>query len=315
MAELTTATAETAPVWTHRVAPGVFGMRVALANLYFVGLAQSPRSWVLVDAGVGPCAGLIARAAEAHFGAGARPEAIVLTHAHFDHVGGLAELARRWDVPVYAHALELPYLTGQADYPPPDPTVGGGAMAWMAGAYPRGGMNLGERVRPLPADGAVPHLPGWHALHTPGHTPGHVSLFREADRTLLAGDAVVTTRQESALAVAAQTPALRPPPAYFTLDWGAAGHSVEKLAALRPLTLATGHGRPMRGPEVAEGLRRLADSFAAEVPPRGRYVAEPAQGDAAYSPHVAGRDVPKAAIIVGAAATGLALWLARRGRS
>lgn len=315
MTAITTAAAETAPLWTHRVAPGVFGMRVALANLYFVGQAQSPRGWVLVDAGVGPCAGLVARAAEAHFGAGARPEAIVLTHAHFDHVGGLAELARRWDVPVYAHELELPYLTGAADYPPPDPTVGGGALAWMAAAYPRRGLDLGERARPLPADGTVPHLPGWRALHTPGHTPGHVSLFREADRALLAGDAAVTTRQESALAVATQAPELRPPPAYFTLDWAEAGRSVEKLAALRPLVIAAGHGRPMRGPEAAEGLRRLAEGFAAAAPPRGRYVAAPARGDAAYRPHAAGRDLPKAALAAGVAAAGLALWLARRGRS
>lgn len=314
MTQMTTTAAETAPVWTHRVAPGVFGMRVVLANLYFVGLAQSPRSWVLVDAGVGPCAALVARAAEAHFGAGARPAAIVLTHAHFDHVGGLAALARRWDVPVYAHELELPYLTGAADYPPPDPTVGGGAMAWMAALYPRGGLDLGARARPLPADGSVPHLPGWYAVHTPGHTPGHVSLFREADRTLLAGDAVVTTRQESALAVLAQAPALRPPPAYFTIDWDAAKRSAEKLAALRPLTIATGHGRPLRGEEAAEGLRRLAMSFADHVPPRGRYVAAPARGDAAYTPHSPTRDLPKAAIAAGAVAAGLALWLRRRSR-
>ena len=56
-------------------------------------------------------------------GAGAPPEAIVLTHGHFDHAGSALQLAEYWDVPIYAHRLEMPYLTGKADYPPPDPTI------------------------------------------------------------------------------------------------------------------------------------------------------------------------------------------------
>ena len=66
------------------------------------------------------------------FGHGNRPAAILLTHGHFDHVGALKTLAEEWDVPVYAHTLELPYLTGRSSYPPPDPSVGGGAMAAMS---------------------------------------------------------------------------------------------------------------------------------------------------------------------------------------
>ena len=53
------------------------------------------------------------------------PEAIVLTHGHADHSGSAAELSDSWDVPVYAHRLELPFFTGLSAYPPPDPTVGG----------------------------------------------------------------------------------------------------------------------------------------------------------------------------------------------
>src|SRR5215207_2933833 len=130
-----------------------------------------------------------------------QPAAIVLTHGHFDHIGALHTLLHKWDVPVYAHRLELPYLTGQSSYPPPDPTVGGGAMAAMSRFYPRGPYNFEGRVQPLPVDGSVPGMPGWRWIHTPGHSPGHVSLFRDADRLLLAGDAFVTQRQESLLAV------------------------------------------------------------------------------------------------------------------
>ena len=109
------------------------------------------------------------------------PEAIILTHGHFDHVGSLERLLQLWDVPVYAHTLELPYLTGRSSYPPPDPLVGGGAMAWSSKLYPRGPIDLDGRAQALPDDHTVPGLPGWRWIHTPGHSPGHVSLVRESD--------------------------------------------------------------------------------------------------------------------------------------
>ena len=90
-------------------------------------------------------------------------------------------------------------------------------------------------------------MPGWRAVYTPGHTAGHVSIWREHDRTLIAGDAVVTTKQESLLAVMAQRPELHGPPAYFTQDWERAAQSVRTIAALEPEVLATGHGIVMRG--------------------------------------------------------------------
>ena len=98
----------------------VHGLRVGIVNVYFLGAPETDR-WVLVDAGLHGTAGRIVRAAEHLYGAGARPSAIVLTHGHFDHVGALGALLERWgDVPVYAHEMELPYLTGRSAYPPPD---------------------------------------------------------------------------------------------------------------------------------------------------------------------------------------------------
>ena len=257
-------------------------MRDRIVNLFFAGEASAgDRGWTLVDAGLYGSAERIARAAADRFGPGARPAAIVLTHGHFDHVGALETLAERWDVPVYAHELELPYLTGRASYPPPDPTVGGGAMAFLSRTYPRGPIDLGSRVRTLPADGAVPGMPGWRWLHTPGHTPGHVSLFRDADRSLIAGDAFVTTKQESALAVLTQRQEVHGPPAYFTPDWDDARESVRQLAALDPVLAATGHGVPMRGDLLRQELDALARDFDRLArPAHGRYVSQPAVADA-----------------------------------
>lgn len=265
----------------REVAPGVACLMQPIVNVYFIGEpGAGDRAWVLVDAGLPGTAGQIARAAAARFGPDARPAAIVMTHGHFDHVGALRALAERWDAPVYAHRLELPYLTGRSPYPPPDPTVGGGAMATLSPLYPRGPIDLGGRARALPDDGSLPDLPGWRAIHTPGHSPGHIALFREGDRTLLAGDAFVTTRQESAIAALTKPEEMHGPPAYFTPDWVAARRSVEALAALRPEVAATGHGRPMRGEPLREALEALARDFDwVAVPERGRYVAQPAVMD------------------------------------
>lgn len=261
------------------VAPGVLGLQIIMVNVYFIQKMDEPgNKWFLVDAGLGRCAGRIKKAAEGHFGKNPKPAGILLTHGHFDHIGALADLANEWDVPVYAHPLEMPYLTGRSDYPPPDPTVGGGAMALMAGIYPKKPIDLGERVLPFPADGSISGLPDWEVVHTPGHTAGHVSFFRESDGTLIAGDAFVTVKQESLLAVLTQKKEMHGPPAYFTSDWRAAKQSVEKLASLNPSVAACGHGKPMKGVELKQELHRLANNFQElAVPKQGRYVNQPAQ--------------------------------------
>jgi glyoxylase-like metal-dependent hydrolase (beta-lactamase superfamily II) len=259
----------------YEAAPDIAGLRLVMVNVYFIGEPGSSR-WVLIDGGLFGSATRIRHAAEERFGT-TPPEAIILTHGHFDHIGALRELADFWKVPIYAHKLELPYLTGRSSYPPPDPSAGGGAMSWMSGLYPKRPIDLGNRVRPLPTDGSVPGLPDWRWFHTPGHTAGHVALFREKDRALIAGDAFVTTQQESMSAVMAQTPELNGPPAYFTSDWQSARDSVRQLASMHPAIVATGHGIPLRGDAMEEELQTLARDFEVIAMPRkGRYVAKPA---------------------------------------
>jgi len=266
---------ETDVVSLDDIAPGVVGLRIVFVNVFGV---RTPQGWVLVDAGLAGSGAWIQRWAHRHFG-DEPPLQIVLTHAHFDHVGALDTLAEAWKVPVLVHAAELPYLTGERAYPPPDPSVGGGLMARMASLYPRGPERFDGELIPLPVDGGIPHLLGWRWLHTPGHSAGHVSLFRDEDRTLLVGDAFCTTKQESFLAVAAQTPELHGPPAYFTTDWEAARASVERLAALHPATIAPGHGRPMAGPDVRTALSVLAAQFDTLArPAHGQYVEHPQRG-------------------------------------
>ena len=304
---------------TFRVSEDVTGLQIVMANVYFIRQTDgdTPR-WFLVDAGLGSCADRIQRAAESLFGAGSKPSAILLTHGHFDHVGGLAELARRWKVPIYAHALEMPYLTGQSSYPPPDPSVGGGALAAVAGLYPKKPITLTGELIPFPDDGSIPKLNGWRVIPTPGHTAGHVSFFEESTKTLLAGDAFVTVRQSSLSAVLKQEPELHGPPAYFTSDWLRAEQSVATLAALRPEVAATGHGQPMRGEALRQQLDALSEHFGERaVPAQGRYVPQPARADERGVTYVPPAPPPAVSWTTAGLATVAALalaWVVKRWR-
>ena len=243
------------------IAPGLQGLKVAFVNIF--GVTHQDGSWTLIDAAIPFSASRIKSWAEKTFGR--PPAAIVLTHGHFDHVSAAGELAEAWGVPIYAHPLEFPYLTGQKEYPAPNWSAGGGTMSLMSPTLPRGPVNLGERLRALPGEGSelsLAELPGWTLLHTPGHTPGHVSLFRKSDSTLLVGDAFCTTPAESFFAANFTQPAeLHGPPSYFTSDWEQAKVSVRKLAALEPRTVAPGHGKPLAGEDVAASLHKLASGF------------------------------------------------------
>jgi glyoxylase-like metal-dependent hydrolase (beta-lactamase superfamily II) len=254
-------------------AEGVYSLTVQIVNLCFVRISQEQGDWVLVDAGMPKSANKIIQAAEDIFGEKARPKAIILTHGHFDHVGAIFDLLEHWQVPVFAHPLELPFLTGQQDYPEPDASVEGGLVAKMSPAFPHEGIDLGSNVQALNEDGTVPYMSGWKWLHTPGHTPGHVSLFRESDRVLIAGDAFVTVKQESLYSVLTQEQEISGPPRYLTPDWESARTSVQKLVALQPSYAITGHGIPMAEGTLRENLRKLVDEFDdIAIPDYGKYI-------------------------------------------
>jgi len=266
---------------TREVLSDLAYKRLGIVNVAFYGKANAGHdAWVLIDAGIAGTAGAIRGATDERFGQDSRPAAIIMTHGHFDHAGALGALARDWDVPIYAHELELPYLNGSASYPPPDPKVGGGMMALLSPLYPRGPYDVKRWLRALPADGSVPGMPGWRWIHVPGHTPGQVALWREGDRVLLAADAFITTRQESAYAVAMEKPEMHGPPMYYTQDWEAARSSVQELAALEPELVITGHGHAMQGPEMRAALQLLARDFdSIAVPEHGKYVRDPATAE------------------------------------
>ena len=266
------------------IAPGVVRVPTSFVNAYLIGEPGGP--WALVDAGLPGFGWKIRAAAEERFGRDSRPQAIFLTHGHFDHCGNAGALSDHWDVPIYAHRMELPYLTGRSDYPPPDPTVGG-AIAMLSRVLPHGSHDFGARLRTYvsatgepdgaPNTGPLPGLDGWSWVFTPGHSPGHVSIFRAADRTLLAGDALATMNMDSWIEMVVKQRELSPAGNPFISDWEKYPASARTLAGLEPLTLAAGHGYPMTGNDLPGDLERFARHLSA--PRHGRYVAEPARAD------------------------------------
>ncbi|MCQ4087111.1 MBL fold metallo-hydrolase [Saccharibacillus sp. JS10] len=101
---------------------------------------------------------------------------IVLTHGHSDHVGGLESILQKYDVPVYMHAVEIPYAEGDKKYPGKD----------KPHAHVKKGI-----LKPLEQVGSSGTLAAIGSLipyRTPGHSPGHVVYFHENENVLLAGD-------------------------------------------------------------------------------------------------------------------------------
>ncbi|RFZ84596.1 MBL fold metallo-hydrolase [Mucilaginibacter terrenus] len=257
-----------------QVGQGVWGMRLAFVNIYMIANRRSAgKGWVLVDTGTKGSEKKIIAMAEALFGPGTRPSAIVLTHGHTDHAGSVCELLKVWDVPVYAHHMEAPYLTGRSSYPPVDPETGGGLMSLMSVMFSTKPINISKNLREIDMYDGIPELPEWRVIHTPGHTAGHISLFFPLNTTLIAGDAFTTTQAESAYYLLTYKKKVSGPPKYITSDWKAAARSVRKLAALQPRIAATGHGPVMRGKELQGELNYLANRFEEiAVPATGRYV-------------------------------------------
>jgi glyoxylase-like metal-dependent hydrolase (beta-lactamase superfamily II) len=250
----------------REIAPDVFCLGPSGRTQTNVYLVRSGSSWVLVDAGWAKDASRIGRAAQSLFGVDSRPAAILLTHVHPDHAGSALELARVWGCPVYVHPDELPIARGEfaamvASAGPLDrwvvlPLLRVMGVRRRAAVLERS--SLGAVARAFEPGSAVPGLPGWQCIATPGHTPGHVSFFRPGDRVLISGDALVTVEINTLIGLLTRRAGVSGPPWYTTFSRAAARESIGTLARLEPTVLAGGHGDPMTGTQTASALAVLA---------------------------------------------------------
>ena len=209
---------------TEKICDDIFMLDFRVVNAFMIRLHNG--YWLLIDTGLENSEHFIKEAAEVNFGENP-PDAILLTHGHFDHVGSLKALTRYWNVSAYIHPEELAFITGQKDYPVPDDNASDGFVAKMSESFPHSSIDIGHFAAVLPENGVVPFAGEWKWIFTPGHSPGHVSFFRESDRILVSGDAISTVKQESLWSVLTQNEDITGPPSYLTEDFDLAKASIE----------------------------------------------------------------------------------------
>lgn len=201
----------------------------------------------LIDAGMANSAPDLLAALAAHGWPPHRVRRVLVTHADADHVGGLAAVKRASGAHVACHTVEKAYLEQSSRRRP----------AWYVRPFmPLLGLFPTLRVEPvtpdeLLLDGDVTPE-GFTVIHTPGHTPGHISLLHKERRLLITGDALTNRKGR-----------LSPPPGAFTPDPDNAMRSIWKLAKKHGdefEVVVFGHGPPI----LQNGGKRLK-AFASQI--------------------------------------------------
>ena len=157
----------------------------------------------------------------------------VLTHAHADHQGCSDQICEAFSIPLLCHPDEVCRTeTGMVtkDYPSP--------QHWIAKLQQKYWAGQGHRVDQTVVENDF--VGNFRVIETPGHSAGHISLFREHDGILIAGDAAIN------MSLLTTATGLRLPPNIFTSDRQRNIESLLKLAKLNPAIICFGQGPVMR---------------------------------------------------------------------
>jgi len=214
----------------REVVDGVFELSLGFVNLHVV---VTDDGVVLVDTGLPRRSARIERELLGIRKSIGEVRAILLTHHHFDHTGNVADLRTRSGARVFAHAADAPVISGAIR---PETTRG---LVRMVSRFMSAEPTKIDQV--ITGDGSEP-LPGFTAVHTPGHTRGHVSYLLDRDGgVLFAGDAAAGGRRR-----------LGNTPRMVTEDPAQVPRSIAKLGRLDFDTAVFGHGPAISGRAVAK---------------------------------------------------------------
>lgn len=219
-------------------------MRITTHGSYLLQLTRYPRLFpvncyivreddglTLIDTGLpGSTPAILAAASEL----GLSIQRIVLTHAHFDHLGSLDTLHQHApNATVIASKRDARFMAGDMRLDADEPQTPLRGSYLTVKTLPTQLVQDGDRIGSL------------QVVVTPGHTPGHIALFDTRDQTLIAGDAFQT---RAGVAVSGTLRPWFPFPALATWHRPSAVESARRLLSLQPTRLAVGHGEVLENP-------------------------------------------------------------------
>ncbi len=172
---------------------------------------------------------------------GRKVSAHALTHAHLDHYGSSHAVCEALEIPLWCSERDAPVVEGAR------PATGEGRGSGLVARLPLPPAHTVERKLEEGDDVA-----GFTVMETPGHSPGHLSFWRDSDRTLICGDVFFNLNPLTG------RPGLREPPRVVTPDVALNRESARRVARLQPALTLFGHGPPLRD---TEKLVRFAQSL------------------------------------------------------
>jgi hydroxyacylglutathione hydrolase len=170
--------------------------------------------------------------------AGHTVTAHALTHAHPDHQGASHAICERLEIPLWCGVGDVPAMET------PGAIKNSQAPGWLNRLQERYWTGPAHPVARALREGD--EVAGFTVLETPGHSRGHVTYWREADRVLILGDVLNNMNVKTGV------PGLHEPPRIFTPDPERNRQSIRRLAALRPSLVCFGHGAPLRDGQALE---------------------------------------------------------------
>ncbi|MGC8497138.1 MAG: MBL fold metallo-hydrolase [Thermoplasmata archaeon] len=152
-----------------------------------------------------------------------KPDIVLITHYHIDHIGGLKIVKDMYNPEIYASDIEIPIIEGKQGYPKPKSFAARLLFSMVKSPAIQG-------IKPL----QDLKIEGLKVIESPGHTPGSVSYFLESERMMFIGDAAGSVNGNMVINEK------------YSLDLDSAKRSLDKIRSYSPVTVLPGHGAPLK---------------------------------------------------------------------